>query len=128
LLPLHRSGEYDGRLKRFVTDPGRFRGWMRRHGAVISGPFALQFVLGEEWKDDDSAMELYVSAEAPVDAFLDWMLACEGYRVDRVRHRIGGGDRLSMFEGVEGDDEEEEEQDDWVDGEVCGVVEVSGCA
>lgn len=77
----------DHRLLRFVEDPLRLRSELGRHGALISGSFALQFFAQQTWLDSD--LDIFVERGAAAEAFDTYLQKEEHYCLEPKHCLIG---------------------------------------
>lgn len=79
MVVTHLDLSYDDALHKYVTDAHAFRGHMRMLGAVISGSFALAFLLrNTEHAITPGDMDVYVPGEFAV-RFAAYLVEVEGY-------------------------------------------------
>ncbi|KAF2009704.1 hypothetical protein BU24DRAFT_428595 [Aaosphaeria arxii CBS 175.79] len=87
------------KLLRFVDRPVRFRGWLGRLDALISGGFALQFFARTVWLDSD--LNIYVNASGDaLDGLLGDLQDHEGYNVTNQYFEDGNYTNSQSLDGV----------------------------
>lgn len=75
------------KLTRFVRDPIGLRSQLGRHGALISGSFAVQFFDRGVW---EAGLDVYVHG-SNADGLGEYLVGREGYVVRDVRTEENGG-------------------------------------
>lgn len=83
----------NAKLKRFNLDPVAFRTALGHSGALISGSFALQFLLGTVWKGTD--LDVMVEKGTNMEMLGAFLIEQEGFAVidsipDMGRCKYGG--------------------------------------
>lgn len=74
---LKRQWDVDAGLRRFVDDPLQLRSQLRKHSAIISGSFALQFFERVVWEDSD--LDIYARADLAAIGLAEYLCEAEGY-------------------------------------------------
>lgn len=76
---LKRQWDVDAGLCRFVDDPLQFRSQLRKHSAIISGSFALQFFERVVWEVSD--LDIYARAGLAAIGLAEYLCEAEGYNL-----------------------------------------------